>query len=354
VSVRVRPGAPSGVESGEVVFRLSDPEHAVAGVRLWQDLGLPGDALDFAKVDGGWELRLTGPAVHRLEYLFEVRRPDGSVELGLDPANPRRASGPFGVKSVLELSGYAAPAWLGIEPVPSRLDDVRIAGTAVGQIDVEVWSPAGSEATEPLPLLVAHDGPELAAHAALTRYAGAMVASERLPPFRLALAAPGRRNAWYSADLDYAGALVHRVIPLLRNRFRCHAGPVLMGVSLGALAALHAEWAHPGAVGGLFLQSGSFFTLDTDPQEQDFEGYAAVTAFVGRVLRAPAAPSAPAVAMTCGFAEENVVNNRVMAGRLAELGVDVRLDESPDAHNFASWRDMLDPHLTSLLTRVWG
>jgi enterochelin esterase family protein len=342
------------VDGGGVVFRLADPQHAVVGVRLRQDLGLPATALDFGRVDGGWELRLGRPAVQRIEYLFEVRRRDGSLGLGLDPGNPRTASGAFGDKSVLELAGYAAPGWLDVEPVPSTLADVQVTGTAVGPIDVRIWAPEDSDAAQPLPLLVAHDGPELAAHAALTRYAGAMIASERLPPFRLALAAPGRRNAWYSADLDYAGALVHRVIPQLRQRFRSHPGPVLMGVSLGALAGLHAEWAHPGSFGGLFLQSGSFFTLDTDPQEQGFEGFGAVTAFVARVLAAPAAPSAPPVAMTCGCAEENLANNRVLAGRLAELGVDVRLDEAPDAHNFVSWRDMLDPHLTSLLTRVWS
>jgi enterochelin esterase family protein len=144
------------------------------------------------------------------------------------------------------------------------------------------------------------------------------------------------------------------VIPALQERFRTPPRLVLMGVSLGALAALHAEWAHPGTLAGLFLQSGSFFAPDTDPQEQGFEGFGAVTAFVSRVLRASSAPSTPAVAMTCGSAEENLANNRVMAARLAELGVAARLDESPDAHNFVSWRDMLDPHLTSLLTHVWS
>ena len=60
-----------------------------------------------------------------------------------------------------------------------------------------------------------------------------------------------------------------------------------MGRSLGALAALHAEWAHPGTFAGLFLQSGSFFTVETDPQEQDFSAFGAVTG-----VRAPGARSA--------------------------------------------------------------
>lgn len=67
--------------------------------------------------------------------------------------------------------------------------------------------------------------------------------------------------------------------------------PVLMGASLGALAALYAEWNHPGTFAGLFLQSGSFFTLETDPQEAKFEYYAKVTGFVQQVLKATESPS---------------------------------------------------------------
>ena len=44
---------------------------------------------------------------------------------------------------------------------------------------------------------------------------------------------------------------------------------MLTGQSLGALAALHAAWNQPDTFGGLFLQSGSFFTHDLDPQESE-------------------------------------------------------------------------------------
>jgi enterochelin esterase family protein len=127
-----------------------------------------------------------------------------------------------------------------------------------------------------------------------------------------------------------------------------------MGASLGALAALYAEWNHPGTFAGLFLQSGSFFTRATDPQESKFEYYAEVTGFVQKVLTATDVPSRPVIGMTAGTPEENVHNNRVMAAHLASLGLDVALDETPDLHNFTAWRDVLDPCLTNLLTRVWS
>ncbi len=344
----------SAVEGAEVAFRLDDPEHDLSAVRLWVELGLPGESLDFDEVAGGWELRLPRPTVHRMEYLFEVTGADGEHARTIDPSNPQLVDGPFGEHSVLELPGYTAPAWAEIEPVPGALRPLAVTGSPLGTVELQVWSPADADPTEPLPLLVSHDGPELAAYAGLTQYVGALVADEELPRVRVALVSPGRRNAWYSADVDYAAALTHLVLPEVRAAYATRDDVVLMGASLGALAALHAEWLHPGTFAGLFLQSGSFFTLDTDPQEEDFSGFAAVSAFVRRVLDAPAAVSSPAVGMTCGSAEENVHNNRVMAARLSELGWEVSFAESPDVHNFTSWRDTLDPHLTALLQRVWG
>lgn len=341
------------VEGAEVVFRLEDRAHRLSGVRLWQELGLPDDDLVFARVRRGWELRLPRPGVHRMEYLLKVTDADGTESTQVDPSNPLRVDGAFGQHSVLELPGYAAPAWTRLDPAQSRTQPLRVTGTALGPLTGQVWAPADADPAERLPLLVAHDGPELAAYAGLARYVSALVATGGLPRMRLALLAPGRRNDWYAADLDYAAALAHRVLPAIRDVYATRDGVVLMGASLGALAALHAEWSHPGTFAGLFLQSGSFFTGDTDPQERGFTRFPQIAAFVQRVLRATAAPGAPAVAMTCGSAEENVHNNRVLAARLGELGVEVSLAESPDVHNFTAWRDTFDPHLTALLCGLW-
>ena len=344
----------SEVEGAEVVFRLDDPDSNLTAVRLWQELGLPGDSLDFEPVDGGWELRLPRPTVHRMEYLFQVTGVDGEQATAVDPTNPRVVGGAFGEHSVLELPGYQAPSWCEAEELPSRLDPLTVDGTSVGTVTGQIWSPADSGPGDRLPLLVSHDGPEFAAHAALTRYVGALVAADALPRMRLAMLGPGERNTWYAANPDYAATLTHAVLPAVRDRYASLEGVVLMGASLGALAALHAEWSHPGSFAGLFLQSGSFFTPETDPQEASFPGFGAITGFVQRVLSAPAAPSSPAATLTCGSAEENVHNNRVMAARLAGLGWDVSFAETPDVHNFTAWRDTLDPHLTTLLHRVWG
>lgn len=342
------PAVVSAVEGAEVVFRLADRRHSYSGVRLWQELGLAAEQLEFKPVDYGWELRLPRPSVHRMEYLFDI----ADVGMRTDPTNPRVVSGAFGEHSWLPLPGYVEPAWITVEPIPSTLTRLTV-DSPVGPVDVRVWAPEGIAPTFELPLLLAHDGPEFAAYAGLTHYAGAIVAGSTLPPFRLALIRPTARNLWYAANPRYADALTQHVLPAVEASYRSNR-PVMMGASLGALAALHAEWLYPGTFDGLFLQSGSFFTAETDPQESRFERYAEVTGFVRQVLTATEAPSRPLIGMTAGTPEENVHNNRVMAAHLDDLGLRVRFGETPDMHNFTAWRDVLDPELTDLLLRCWN
>ena len=105
-----------------------------------------------------------------------------------------------------------------------------------------------------------------------------------VPDFRAALLAPpGDRNESYSASARYGNALAAELLPALAAETPITGEPVLAGASLGALAALHAHWLHPGAFAGLFLQSGSFFRRRLDGHESGFPRFARITRFVGRV-----------------------------------------------------------------------
>ena len=94
------------------------------------------------------------------------------------------------------------------------------------------------------------------------------------------------------------------------------------GVSLGALAMLHAQRRFPDAFAGLFLQSGSFFMPRFDAQESGFVRYRRIVRFVRATLREPPRRTVP-VALTCGALEENAADNRVMASALAAQGYPV-------------------------------
>jgi enterochelin esterase-like enzyme len=223
---------------------------------------------------------------------------------------------------------------------------VRVLGRL---LRVRVWSPGEGN----MPLLLVHDGPEYAAQAALLDWAGAVIEREAVAPFRVALLPPGDRNEWYSASAAYGRSLIRQILPALSEFVPVTGRPVGMGASLGALAMLHAHRAWPRAFAGLFLQSGSFFTPRFDRHESGFSRYGRIVRFVRGVRRATAYEDVIPVRMTCAAEEENIDNNREIAAALAGQGYDVGLAETPGGHDFPSWRDGLDPHLSELLATLW-
>jgi enterochelin esterase-like enzyme len=345
----LRPGPE--VEGSFVTFRLADRDRDLAGVRLRQDVGLPGEHLDFTWEAGVWELLVEVPEVDRMEYLLELTGRDGTTTTVTDPGNASRAAGAFGDKSVLEMPGYRPPLWLGAGGPTGRRRTVTVPTRSLGEdLEVVLWSPAGLPDDRPAALLVVHDGPEYDQLAGLTTYLTAWTGNGTLPPLRAALMPPGPRNDRYSADGPYTRALCLAVLPRLRDEVETTA-VVGMGASLGALAMLHAQ-RQGQCLDALFLQSGSFFHPRHDAHERRFAQYDRVVRSVAAVLRSEGHPRPVPTVMTCGTVEENLANNRIMARALAAQGYDVTLREVRDAHNYPAWRDALDPWLTGLLREV--
>ncbi|MEP7023850.1 MAG: alpha/beta hydrolase-fold protein, partial [Actinomycetota bacterium] len=347
-----QPGA--WADGTAVGFRLPDPDGRLAGVRLQQDVRIPGDLLDFHRHGDTWELLIDRPPVGRMEYLLELHHPGGGVQTVTDPGNPRQASGAFGPKSVLEFPSYTPPGWLTAPAPPGRS---RTADLPVrfldGPVQVTTWAPADAADDEWLPMLVAHDGPEYDTLASLTQYLSAGVAAGWLPRLRAALLSPGPRDRWYSASARYARALQLELIPALAGELAVSTW-IGMGASLGALAMLHAHSRHPGMLDALFLQSGSFFSPRFDSMERRFPYYRRITWFVADTHHG-GLPAQPLTAvLTCGVIEENLQNNRLMTATLQAAGYPAELHEVPDMHNFTAWRDAFDPHLTRLLQQVAG
>lgn len=351
---------PPLVSADSVTFRLADSAGnggggpALDGTRLLPALSLPDAGLDFDYADGAWRLTLARPPVRRMEYTLQLHHPAGETEEICDPGNPLRTPGAFGEKSVVEFPDYTAPGWLAADRVEAdRLELSVPAPQLDGEIAAEIWTPAG--VTEPLPLLVAHDGPEYDRLAGLTGFLAALIANGRLPDCRVALLAPGPREENYSANPRYAATLHQRVLPALRDTVAIRGPLVGMGASLGGLAMLHAQRALPGLFGALFLQSASFLTPELDPQECGrFGKFAQVSAYVAGVLGQGAPAEVVPTVLTCGLAEENLANNRRMAAALAGQGYPARRVEVPDAHNYVGWRDAFDPALADLLRTVWA
>lgn len=347
------------VGAHSVTFRFPDPHRALASVRLCQEITRPRPGPDFARRAGTWELAWDRPAVDRLEYKFELGHPSGEAEVICDPNNGRRAPGPFGERSVIEWPGYSPPRWTTADPVdPGSLRRLAIPSrTLKSSFDVWMWTSPGGDAGRPLPLLVAHDGPEYDGYSSLCRFLALKVEGGLLPPMRAALLPPVDRDHTYSASAIYARTFGNDLLPAIMRAAPTplgHAMRVGMGASLGALAMLHLHRTKPATFGALFLQSGSYFRRRSDPQESSFARFGRVTRFVGKVLTQATWAHPIPITMTCGRGEENLGNNRAMRQALRSQGYSPRWCEVRDAHNWVAWRDAFDPGLVDLLKAVWA
>jgi enterochelin esterase family protein len=325
---------------------VPDPERVLREVALYQELVRPRRGPQFEWRDGAWRLHFRRPDVDRMEYLIGF---DGSFVP--DPGNPLRAPGPFGDKSVVEWPEYRRPDWLESIADAGPIEEIEIrCRRLVARVQVLIYAtpePPGVDA----PLIVAHDGPEYAHYASLTRYLDVMSWQELIPPLRAALIQPVDRNETYSASAQYSAALVRELLPEIARRAP-HTKRIGMGASLGALAMLHAHRRHPRSFDALLLQSGSFFRQRWDKIESGFERYRRITRFVGAVLRGEGAERPIPVAVTCGSAEENRTNNEAVVDALIQQGYPAWLSIVPDAHTWTCWRDSFDPHLPMLLEAV--
>lgn len=347
---------PPIVSDTHIEFCVPDPDEALEGVGLLQEVARPRHGLPFMRfpATGEWRLTIPRPPADRMEYRLELHHSRDDTETICDPNVDQRAGGPFGEKSVLEFPGYEAPKWLDDDAPEGEIEDLVITSLALqDEVHGFLWRSAGSSPRQPLPLLVVHDGPEYANFASLLKFLDAMVAAGRLPPMRAALLAPLDRTRDYAAWPVWAFALAQEILPSLNKVAPSGRIPkVGMGASLGALAMLHAHRSYPTAFGGLLLQSGSYFQPTLDVIESYRELFVPVTRFVGRVLDTTKFQKPIPVTMTAGTAEENLHNNRAMRTALLEQRYPVDWHEQRDAHNWVSWRDTWDPHLVDLLLRV--
>lgn len=361
MSLDVRTSTAPEVSEDSVTFFLPDADLALREVQLIQELQRPrlGPHFRLDEATRMWKLRFPRPEAGRMEYLFYLLHDTGAEGSINDPANPLVAPGPFGAKSVIEFPGYRAPAWIDEPEVPvDEIVETRIRSrTLRADLHTQIWTPEGHSDDEPLPLLVAHDGPEYNKISNLLKLVRHKITSGTLPPIRVGLIAPVDRDQIYSASAAYARAFSYEVLPALERLAPAPHGRSMrvgMGASLGALAMLHIHRLNPATFGALFLQSGSYFRQRFDKQESGFPRFGRISRFMGRVLTAEEWAHPVPITMACGTVEENLANNRATFRALEDQGYDVTLHENRDAHNWVAWRDTFDPHLVDLLGKVWS
>lgn len=297
--------------------------------------------------DGEWVADLYLPDDARVEYRLEIRRGQ-RYESTLDPSNPEVATNPFGENSVLYGTKYPPPP-PETPAISWHMREFRVQSTVFGgRRHHHLLSPGGLGDREELPLLLLHDGSDYRHHAGLASRLGAAIRSGRLPFMRVALLDPRHRNVEYVADANHASHVAHEVIPHLSSRIGVGSQRILGGASLGAVAAWHAAWAHPGVFTGLVLQSGTFAVSGDRLLSRSMA--APIRSFLADAFAEPRLDQL-GIGQTCGRYESLIDWNRTVAQRLAGTAAFHRYEERWTGHDWGAWSDTLVGALAASLTR---
>lgn len=282
------------------------------------------------------------------DVYFEYAFLDEAGRMRADPGNPERADTPwYPEASAARGPGYAPHPFASPDPgrAAGTIRRLRIADGDGGARRVTLYEPTG--ASGPLPLLLVHDGTAYQRIARLPAVLQALIDAGRIRPARAAFVDPSRpelRRAEYGFGEAYQRLLARTLMPRLRDEVEVEGGLLLMGASLGALAAIRAAWDEPDAVGGLALQSGAFLGA---PDEPEFWGVR--RSWLREALDADARALPWRIYQEVGRLDWLRDVNREVAERLAERVVAHRYEERSAGHNWTFWRDGTAQALEHLL-----
>jgi enterochelin esterase family protein len=283
----------------------------------------------------------------RVEYKLVAHTGEMTHE-HLDPANPRRATDPFGANSVAFGPGYATPWWA--KPSATPGGEVRrgyVASRADGHRRLVHWYHPPAPGRR-MPLLVVHDGSDFVDHAGIVGVLDNLIVAGAIPPLVAALVDAKDRLAEYVDDVRHA-EFVAEVVASGVRRHGADPDPdnhVYMGASLGGVAALAAAW-RGASIGGLVLLSGSFVTALGGPMQRGPQ-FSPVIDFMKRFTVDSGRP-ADRIYQACGEYEGLVPDNRVFTPVLEATGAEVVYEEAPDGHHWHNWRDRLGAALIHTL-----
>lgn len=332
------------IEPGQATFLFRGTADAVSLRPMIA--GFPG-IHRFSALNGHdlWWLTLPLPNGARLEYKLEVQR-DHHAEWVNDPLNPITTTNPFGTNSVCRGYGYRVPDFAEIhEGTPNgSFEDQWISSKLGGERKVTVYLPAGFDRGRRYPLVFVHDGGDYLTYGSMALVLDNLIHWNVIPPVIAAFSWPGDRLHEYAANPSHADFVVEEALPAIEKAYPISDQRMVMGASLGAVAALHTAWKHMGAFNGLLLQSGTF------AQTPGWGSAQAILGPVADLLHHLEPSQLPReVFLSCGTYERMIGENRYMAQRLQKAGLKVKYSESRDGHTWEAWRDRLSEGLTWLL-----
>lgn len=307
----------------------------------WSTSSLPLERLEGTNLH---VLELEFPDKSRLDYKLVVE----GTEWTLDPWNPRTMAGGYGPNSELRTPAYTPPKE--VEPAPETArgawEELTVESRAMGgPRRVVVWHHGNLPAEkEPVSALYLLDGLDYREFGKADAVAGNLIASGKLPPLLIIFVPPVDRRSEYERNEAFERFLVTELVPAVEARWRVRkdaAGRGVMGVSLGAFAALSVTARYPGVFGRCGAQSTG------NAVDANFE------ALLADLARLPA--GAARFHLDVGTFESNlhgadlVAKSRRLRAVLARRQP-VQYREVPEGHSWGSWR----ARIAEAWTFFWG
>jgi enterochelin esterase family protein len=351
----------------QVVFTYkgaADAVHWRGSFNGWGDPGLAGSRV------GGTDLWIglaTLPAASRVEYVVV---PDDARPIP-DPANPARGySGLAGTTSVLALPGFTVTD----ESAPrdgiarGELSDPRsILSRYLGYtVDYRVYTPAGYEHLDALPVLYVLDGNDFADDrmGAMPTILDNLIADGRIKPIIAVFIdarEPGkpannrREDAFIGHPVENARFVADELVPAVDHAYRTDrspAGRTIAGVSFGAIAATFIAALRPDTFHGLAAFSPSLWVIDS-PQYLSKPGLVAGARRIGETTQGilgcgqDGTPACQPVRifLSGGLPDWDVGNLGTLAAALEQRGYAIEFREVREGHTWDQWRGLSDEML---------
>jgi enterochelin esterase-like enzyme len=331
---------------------------------------LSGEAL-LARLDGtnvwfrSYTVRKDARFTYRLApFRGAVPKEPGKIRetATVDPLNPRRhpPAGPP-LLSVAELPDAPAQPWISRRPgTPAGVlkEGMTIKSAVLGgRRPVTVYTPPGYEAGAgpPYPLMIVFDGTAYRDLIPLPTILDNLIAAGRIPPVVAVLIGQleaEERESDLSCNREFTRFLAEELLPWSRKGYRVTSEPggvVLVGSSLGGLAAACAAMERPDLFGNVLSQSGAFWWKP----EGDSEFEWLVRQFASR----PRLPlrfylDVGSLEARPGVTGLNLYGaNHRLEETLRAKGYDLLFAEYIGGHSYANWQGTISDGLIFLLKR---
>jgi len=292
------------------------------------------------RLDGSdvWMHAVRLPPDARLEYQIQL---DGEDPI-LDPLNPRVEVGGLGSKSVVQMPGYVAPEFIGSSEgvlQGALTEDTPITSQSLGYaVNYRVYTPAGYESLDRLPVMFVTDGQDFLAFGKLAEALDNLIAGETIRPIMAVFIDPrdvntgeNQRDQQFFDNPQYGRFIVEELVPQIDRMYRTDPSPqarLIIGASNGGYHSLYFALEQSAAFGLIAAFSPSIWH---DP------------AIIETYQKADPLPLK--FFLATGVFNDNDYHTRQFQQMLDGKGCELEYLESNEGHSYGNWRGKFDEML---------